>query len=80
MENFKPSIDSRLTMSLEDIIIIDINKRYIYKDVYYKVLFPTRFKHPERREWIEALAYEQVSTGLVFVREVKEFIRLFKAL
>ena len=38
----------------------------------------TEFKHPESREWIDAIAYYQKENSKSYVREKKEFYKLFK--
>lgn len=55
------------------------NSVFTYKDKMYKVLNDdTLFKHPETREWVGAIYYEQIESGKKFVREKEEFYKLFK--
>lgn len=55
-----------------------IGKRYKYKGKEYLVIDEVPFKHPETREWIPGFLYMQLNTGLKFVRDKEEFLKLFK--
>ena len=50
---------------------------YEYKGNRYCVENATAFKHPETREWIDALIYYSLKDGRRWVREINEFKRLF---
>ena len=56
-------------------------KLYTYKNKTYKILKEDfTMKCPETRKWAKAIMYEQIESGLVFVREKEEFFKLFEKL
>lgn len=51
---------------------------YKYKNDEYIVLNnEIKFKHPQTREWVDAVLYKSLSTGEEYVRELEEFYSLF---
>jgi len=50
---------------------------YKYKGNIYKVTGPGKFKHPETREWVEAIVYTN-AMSMTFMREEKDFFKRFK--
>lgn len=53
---------------------------YIYKSNIYRIVRETRFKHPQTREWLDAVVYTcaDKENGEWFVREKTEFFDRFK--
>jgi hypothetical protein len=55
-----------------------IEGAYIYKGKKYSVQRLVKFKHPESRQWIEAVEYCDWDVLQTYVREKKEFLERFK--
>ncbi len=54
-------------------------KMYTYKEKEYMILKSgITMKDPHTRKWLPCVVYEQVESGMVFVREEEEFFKLFK--
>lgn len=53
-------------------------ERFSYKGEEYIIISDIPFKCSVTRKWIDAFRYVQLSTGLEFVREKEEFLRLFE--
>jgi hypothetical protein len=51
---------------------------YTYKNKEYKIVREAQMKDVTSRDWHECVIYEQVETGLVFVREAVEFYFKFE--
>ena len=52
--------------------------KYSYKGNEYYIENSSAFKHPESREWVECVIYISLTDGMRWVREKKEFFKLFK--
>jgi len=52
--------------------------RYKYKDKEYIVIHRIKSKHPQTREWYDAIAYASADQKNIYSREEKEFYELFK--
>lgn len=52
-------------------------KMYTYKSKEYKIIREAQMKDTNSRDWYECIIYEQVETGLVFVREGVDFYNKF---
>lgn len=51
---------------------------YQYKGKKYTFQKELKFKHPETREWVEAVEYLSWENDECYVREKKEFYKIFK--
>jgi len=56
----------------------EVVEYFEYKGNEYLVLGEVKMKHPETREWVDAIRYHTEGVNLEFVREKKEFLKLFK--
>lgn len=56
-----------------------MNNVFIYDNTeYYIVDENASFKHPESREWVDAIAYKRVTgNSNLFIREALEWRKLF---
>ena len=52
--------------------------KYTYEGNTYIILGYVPFKHPDTREWLDAVHYLQLESGLDFVREKEEWFKQFK--
>lgn len=53
--------------------------KYTYKNKQYKLLHEDlKIKDSGTRDWKQGVMYEQIESGLLFVREKKEFFERFK--
>ena len=50
---------------------------YTYKGKQYKILYFAKSKSRKTRVWYNSIIYEQVESGLVFVRESVDFYNKF---
>lgn len=50
---------------------------YTYKNNTYQVVNIGKMKHPETRQWVEAVFYRSILTQEMFAREAKEFFSKF---
>lgn len=55
-----------------------IEGAYEYKGKKYSVQGSVKFKHPETRQWIEAVEYCDWEVSETYVREKNEFLSKFK--
>ena len=53
-------------------------KIYTYKNKKYKIIREAQMKDITTRDWYECVIYEQVETGLIFVREAIDFYFKFE--
>lgn len=52
---------------------------YIYKNKQYKLLHEDlEIKDSGTRDWKQGVLYEQIESGLLFVREKEEFLNKFE--
>lgn len=53
--------------------------KYTYKNKEYKLLYDDlEVKDSDSREWKQGVLYEQIESGLLFVREKEEFLSKFE--
>lgn len=51
---------------------------YKYKGKEYKIIKEAQMKDVSTRDWFECVVYEQVESGLLFVRESEDFYFKFE--
>lgn len=56
------------------------NVVFEYKGKNYGLIGQVKFKHPDTREWINAVAYRKIENDetMIYVRELNEFHERFK--
>lgn len=51
---------------------------YTYKGKKYKILQEAQMKDLTTRHWFDCVIYQQIESGLVFVREIRDFKNKFE--